>query len=504
MPQRQRNNLYVMLKPQFALHFRYKALSRNRVRKSPIMKISLSELDRDKIDRVSEAKITNYKSSFKRPDRDVADMGPVNPFHLPPRDKILPGKEFNRKVKKEPFIMSEPKTICDIDPTFYKIIEGRPIRQFVDVKVYMSDIRNIALTKSNIAYLRDQMIQIDTSFSVELEEYLKINELYTKTKNNFVRFAKESYMIAQMLQNQSEKKANELQTLVEHLEIYGFQFVKIRNELGNLGSTYDILHMYYRFLNNVAPLPWRKLHDKDYKKCSTHFSKQDPHQRVSTDEMTIDMYIKRYDLKNTKPKLYFEEPETLMQMFDTLSAQCLNYMQIDTFASQISSNIIKSRDYLKYLTAQEIEIYQFEVTNFTKELEWMKEQEIIHKNLFENLLNTAFYELYASYDSTKLFTCVQYVNTEIFGDPEDPNDSVAYLAQRLEDLYLEKTLELDGLDVEVVKEATTDVFAEDIRTMKMAKLAQRQLRECNILSKALFTSFEPPRQRKIIRKDKTT
>ncbi|XP_073948908.1 uncharacterized protein [Choristoneura fumiferana] len=481
---------------------KYKAMSRNRIRKSPVMKIPLSELDRDKVDRVTEHKITYYKSSFKVQDREVAEIGPVNPFHLPPRDKILPGKEFSRKVKKEPFIMSDPKTICDIDPTFYKIIEGRPIRQFVDVKVYMRDIRNIALTKSNIAYLRDQMIQIGTSYSVELEEYEKINKLCIKTKNNFVQFAKECYMFAQKLQEQSEKKANELQALAERLEICGFQFVKIRNEISNLGATYDILHLYYRFLTNVAPLSWRKLNDKEYnKKSSCHFSEQN---LVSADELTTDMYIKRYDLKSPRPKLYFQEPETLMHVFDRLSAQCLTYMQIDTFSSQISSSVIKRRDYLKHLAAQEIEEYQFQIANYAKELEWMKEQEIIHKNLFENLLNTAFYELYASYDSSKLFTCVQYVHMQIFGDPEDPKDSAAYLAQQLENLYVEITLGMDSLDVEVVKEATTELFAEDIRNMKMAELAQRQLRECNILSKALFTSFEPPRQQKRRKKEKTT
>lgn len=68
------------------------------------------------------------------------------------------------------------------------------------------------------------------------------------------------------------------------------------------------------------------------------------------------------------------------------------------------------------------------------------------------------------------------------------------LAQNIERRYVEIMSQFDDLDQKVVKIATKELFEEDRKMMKQALFAQRTLKECDILTKSLYSSFEPPRQ----------
>ncbi|XP_028159298.1 uncharacterized protein LOC114352051 [Ostrinia furnacalis] len=378
--------------------------------------------------------------------------------------------------------MSEPHTICDVDHTFYKIIEGRPLRQFDDIKVYMRNIRDITLFKANAAYLKDQIIQVDTSFAFENAEHKAIDRLFWKVKDYFVQFAKESYTTAKNIQKIAEDKARQLEAATEELEALCFNFVAVRNKLGVIIINFETLSKYRQFLNNLSPAAWREKYDQQYEETKSLVSAKESDYKTSA---TM--------LKDIAPKLFFTRPRQMSIIFDNLSRQCLSYMQIDVFASSLLASVMKSRDYLKVQVMEEIDELQDLVETYRGYVEFMEGKEQEAKVKFERVLENEFQTLYASYDASKLFTCLQYTNTQVFHGPEDPKDSIMTLMLHLERDYMELSSGLDDLNLEVVKQATSEFFSEDLKMMKRAHKAQRDLKECDILNKALYTSFEPPR-----------
>lgn len=446
------------------------------------MKISLDERPMCKKENVNPQFPIMPKTTFKKHERTVQDFGNRNPFDIPNCKRFFTKSRGFIKAKPEPFIMSEPHTICDVDHTFYKIIEGRPLRQLDDIKVYMRNIRDITLFKANAAYLKDQIIQIDTSFAFEYNEYTAIERLFTTCKDNFVKFAKESYTNAKNIQQLAEDIARKVDEVTEELESLSFRYVAVRNKVGVILVIFDTLSMYRQFLDSLSPVWWREKHVPGYdeKSLSAMVS-----QHVSNVKLTADV----------EAKLFFTKPKQISVIFDNLRRQCLTYMQIEVISSSLVSSVVKAKNVLKAQAMEEIDELQYLVGTYREYVKFMEVKEEEAKVKFQRVLINEFQALFCSYDSSKLFTCLQYTNTQVFHGPEDPKDDITTMMLHLEREYMELTSALDSLNQVVVKEATNDFFSEDLKMMRRAHKAQRDLKECAILSNALNKSFQPPKWR---------
>ncbi|XP_045494797.1 uncharacterized protein LOC123693655 [Colias croceus] len=437
---------------------------------------------------VKENKRYNIMQPSKQRDR--------NPFDIPWHKRVFTKCSKKKKNKPEPFIMDEPKSICDVDNEFYKIIEGRPIRSFIDIKVYMKTIRDILLTRANICYqTSDLIIQMDNATSEELEEYNKVAKLYASVKTSFIYFAQESYDTAKQCQKLAQEKANLVDIAIEKLNDYCFVGNRLRNEIENLIAILKTLSQYGQFLYTIAPVPWKEMHHRKFlrtRSVSTKLFATD--MSTPSDELDYQLFIPL--LKNDEPELYFKKPKEIIDVFDEMSKQCLNYMEMDVFTSNILRKVCSRRDYLKAIVKNETDEMEAIIEINKKQIHWLELKEAEYKDKFYRILMNEFQNLFASYEVTKLFTCLQYVHTQIFATSEDPKDSISTLAFNLEIIYLNLSSKLDDLDQTVVKEAKRELFAEDIKMMKQARLAQRTLKECDILTKNLYTSFEPSRRRR--------
>lgn len=171
-------------------------------------------------------------------------------------------------------------------------------------------------------------------------------------------------------------------------------------------------------------------------------------------------------------------------------------MEIEIFSNNILASVLNSKDYLKANITAEMNEVEYLIDKYEAHVIWIKNRETECKVLFEKLVRDKIESLYASYDITKLFTCVQYVSNRLFGSAEDPKDNISFLIRQIESLYIAITSGLDCLNQDIVKEAIRELFTEDIKIMKQAHIAQRTIKECDILSKALYTSFEPPRHKR--------
>ncbi|OWR42071.1 hypothetical protein KGM_202003 [Danaus plexippus plexippus] len=311
------------------------------------------------------------------------------------------------------------KTICDVDDTFYKIIEGRPLRQHVDVKVYMRNLRDITLYRANAAYIKDQIIQIDTNIVDESKLYDEITELYNETRTNFFTFVRENYNSAKKVQDCAETKSAELNDMMKQLDGLSFVHVNLNNRILSLASS-----------------------------------------------------------------------------FGTLFRQCLNYMQIENYSARILKPVLKARDKLESVILSEANEVTGLIEYYETQVKWMEEKEAEYIAKFNNLLFTKFHELYASYDATKLFTCIQYIHCQLFDVSVDPKDNITTMMLNIEKLFIKLTSDLDYMNQNVIKKVENEIFSSDIRMMKRAVKAQRSLKEFDILKKSLIASFQPPRNKR--------
>ncbi|KOB68884.1 Uncharacterized protein OBRU01_17665 [Operophtera brumata] len=472
-----------------------KELSKRRITRSKLMKIPNNEGKISNKENVNPQLINIKNNTYKIHDRDITDGNFPNPFDISNHQRIFSQRKGQRKVKPEPFIMSEPHTICDVDDTFYKVIEGRPLRQFTDIKVYVRNIRDITLSKANAAYLNDQILQFEMKHTFEMEQYNKINKLFEKTKMNFVNFVKHSYQEAKAIQKTAEDKVLEVAKINEQLQVFSSRYVQLRNQLSSFLFSIDTLSMYGKFLNSLSPDWWRAEFDHLNLPQISTTSQSDV---AVTSAASLDEY--KPSIATIVPHLYFEEPKQLMGVYDNMSRQCLNYMKINLFAANIVNTVHKSRDVLNAQVKAEIDEMEEFIVMYESKIKFTEQKELEYKRVFEKLLFSEFQRLYASPENIKLFTCVQFVNTKVFGGPEDPKDSVRTLMHGLEMHYMELSSKMDSLDPKIVNLATRQMFAKDINTMQRAYLAQRTLKECDILSKALYTSFEPSRTLKKFKK----
>ncbi|XP_059055565.1 uncharacterized protein LOC131849502 [Achroia grisella] len=472
-----------------------KEIFQKRVTKSHLMKIPFNERNiNSNEENYIPQEFHKRNNKFKLQEKNVAEHGTDNPFDLPPHSRLFSHKRLLRKIKPEPFIMSETRAICDIDNNFYNIIEGRSIRQFVDVKVYMGDIRDITLFKANAAYLEDQVIQLDSFYTFELTEYNEINTLFKKCKDNFIQCAKDSYCSAKNLQMEAEVKALEIEKVTEELEALSSKYVTLRNKLSDICANFDTLSRYRQFLNSLTPLWWQAQYGPKFMGRDL-FSYTASNIFSSSEISLVDSKVSLKMFKDVQLQLYFKKPDELMSIFENLCNQCLNYLNIEIFTKKILKIILNNKDILQARLHAELNELQEYIYIYSDLVKFTKEKEVHYKTVFEKILMNEFQNLFSSYDTIKLFTCLQYTHRRIFNTSEDPKDNIATLMLNMELLYIELTSGLDNLNQDVVKQATDEFFSKDLKNMTRAHKAQRSLKECDILMKALYASFEPPRRK---------
>lgn len=448
----------------------------------------------------NELPIINIKiATFKIHDREVKGDSFPNPFSIPAFKRIFGNSEneITRKVKPIPFIMSEPQTICNIDENFFKVIEGRPIRRFEDIKVYIRNLRDIVLSKANAAYLKDKILLVNALNEYELHEYTKIVNHYAETKTNFVRFARNSFNIAKELESMAELMASRIAKITDELDGYCFEYIKMKNQVLSIMYTFEVLMTYGKFLHLISPATWRIEFDNLNRNIEFSDNKQQDSQLVLLTTMaSLDEFKDKAAKYSTMPtRIYFREPKQVIELFENISEQCRNYMSINVNSTKLVKSCIKCRDSLKIAVKEDEDLMQDEIVAMKADLAYMEGRELEYKSAFEKLLHHSFYELYAGRENVKLFNCVQYVTTRIFGDFDDPKDTVSTLMRRIELEYMDLSLAMDYLDLATVKNATKQIYARDQIVMKQAHFAQRTLKECDIFKKCLVVSFEPSRSR---------
>lgn len=81
------------------------------------------------------------------------------------------------------------KTMVDMDPEFYTVVEGRPNRERGSVRDYIGHIRDLVRVRLKIGYNEDECVLVDEQFRLErqrLEQILAQQKQYVDLFDQFL------------------------------------------------------------------------------------------------------------------------------------------------------------------------------------------------------------------------------------------------------------------------------------------------------------------------------
>lgn len=410
-----------------------------------------------------------------------------------------------RDISKRLFLPEPPddvRAVVEIHPEFYTVIEGRPLRCFDDIKVYTNNIRSYAMNRQQIGYRRDLILKIDQSIVEEARQSDQIAENLKKHIKNFQKFLTEDYKKACYKVAKAEKVYADL--VAKNSEFLGYvsALSMMNNILFKLDAIRGTLKIYRRYLIFVAPISWRQIYDETLygKVQSIQFEEGDFATDNDLEEpLGIDKIVEAAKIEFKKPlpnSMYFKKPDQMMYLFRTMELQSREYLQQLAKTDAPFRMLTERIRQLKLVTKQELDYFQYYIDNINKEITRETYNENHLQEKFFRILQESFYDSVASPSTLKLKICIEYVYEQVFGKCEEGHQSIQDPMKILEVMYEDYNLRLDSLDFKIVNQARNDFFAQDLKMMKNAYNAERELRAFREMTNAMNKAFLPPKKYK--------
>ncbi|KAJ2944278.1 hypothetical protein O0L34_g18264 [Tuta absoluta] len=447
-------------------------------------------------------KLLSYIKWSDRNEKVLLRQCAVKPLHLKDNFKIAATRDLSQRL----YIKDMPdniKTVLEIHPEFYTVIEGRPLRRFDDIKVYLTNIRGYAMARQQIGYRRDLYLKLSQDMSDETEEYNNISENIRTHIKHFQSFLTEDYKKALAKVAKAEKIHQELQAKISEYIGFVIELTLINNVLFKLDSIRNVLKTYRTYLLFAAPLYWREAFDETFKKLSVQFSEGEfvTHSgEFATDNdlvntLDIEKIVEEaiVELRHPPPAyMYFKLPEEMMYLFRTMELQSREYLIQLSKTDAPYKLLLHQIKKFKVSTKRELDFAQYYIDKIKIETDRELYNELYLKEKFMRILNETFYDTVCSPETLKLKICIEYVYEQIFGKCEEGHQTLRDPMKILEVLYEEYNLKLDKLDFQIVTEAQKDFFKQDLEMMKEAYHAERELREFYLMTESLKKAFLPP------------
>ncbi|XP_023940347.1 uncharacterized protein LOC112047450 [Bicyclus anynana] len=442
-------------------------------------------------------KLLSYIKYSDRKEKLMSRSRWMQPLHLKDNLRIAATRDISERL----FIEEPPddvRAVVEIHPEFYTVIEGRPLRCFDDIKVYINNIRSYAMNRQQIGYRRDLILKIEHNLIIENNEHDKIVVGLKQHIKNFQKFLTEDYKRSCARVSKAEKVYADLVAKNSEFLGYATQITILNNILFKLDAIRSVLKMYRSYLIFVAPLSWRRLYDEKLKdkiqslQFETDTFKTD-NDLVDTLDIDRMVEVAKQELQNPYPPyIYFNLPEQMLYIFRTMELQSREYL-IQLSKTGSPYKLLQDRiQHLKMATKQELDYFQFYIDSINHEIDRENYNEIHLQNKFFRILNTNFYDSVASPSTLKLKICIEYVYEQVFGKCEEGHQNLQDPMKILEVMYEDYNLRLDSLDFNIVNQARNDFFAQDLKTMKNAFMAQRELRAFYEMTVAMNKAFLPP------------
>lgn len=251
----------------------------------------------------------------------------------------------------EPIKDSDLKTIIDIDPAFYSLVEGRPIRQSKSIHEYKKCIKDVAMKRTIHAFLVDEILRIDRGIESERNIYETAYKHFEEYQNSFDKFLAHDNNKTIAIMQRSDALAKELANQNEEFKKANYEMASLKSKLQYIDETLMILLSFQNFLNKASPILWQESHNI---KLDTKYSE------ICTIDSDIFKEIDKHVIEKRlldlpPPHLFFETPEQLLIVFGYLEKQNLNYLLVTEELNSEKNRFLRTLETLKKLMRQELE-----------------------------------------------------------------------------------------------------------------------------------------------------
>ncbi|XP_050352043.1 uncharacterized protein LOC126774521 [Nymphalis io] len=318
-------------------------------------------------------KLLSYIKYSDRKEKLISKNRLYQPLHLKDNLRIAATRDISERLfVGEP--IDDVRAVVEIHPEFYTVIEGRPLRSFDDIKVYVNNIRNYAMNRQQIGYRRDLIMKIEQNIVDESKEYDDIVIKLKQHIKDFQRFLTEDYKISCAKVSRTEKVYAEL--LAKNSEFLGYvsKLTILNNILFKLDAIRSILKIYRSYLIFVAPLSWRQMYDENlkHKLQSIQFETEEfvtDNDLVETMDIDRMIELAKQELRDPHPPhIYFTRPQQMIYLFRTMELQSREYL-IHLSKTDVPHRQLKDRiRQLKKTTKQELDYFQYYIDSIKNEI----------------------------------------------------------------------------------------------------------------------------------------
>lgn len=254
----------------------------------------------------------------------------------------------------EPVADGDIKTINNVDPAFYSLVEGRPIRSNKSIRVYKKNIKTIAMKRTVHGFLIDEILRINREIKSEQCIYEKAYEHFEEYQKSFDKFLAHDNNKTIAIMQRSDALAKELTNQNEKLKKANYEMASLKSKLQYIEETLMILLSFQNFLHKASPTLWQNSHSikLDIKYSEIFIIDCDVFKEI--DKKLIEKRLSGLPA----PQLYFDCPEQLLTIFELLEKQNLNCLLLTEELNSAKNRFLKTVDVLKILLREELDYIQ--------------------------------------------------------------------------------------------------------------------------------------------------
>ncbi|XP_075979214.1 cilia- and flagella-associated protein 100-like [Anticarsia gemmatalis] len=417
-------------------------------------------------------------------------------------DKIKKKKSARRDTRKtiagiklppiEPIREGEIKTIVDVDPSYYSLVEGRPIRPNTSLNEYKQNIKNVAMKRTIHGFMVDEILRIDKDIKSERNIYETAYKHFEEYQNSFDKFLAHDNNKTIAIMQRSDALAKELTNQNEENKKANYEMASLKSKLQYIDETLMILLSFQNFLNKASPILWQNSHDIKLDTKYTEIFTTDSDIFKKIDKAGIEKRL----IELPPPQLYFETPEQLLVIFGLLEKQNLNYLLVTEEFNSEKNRFIKTLEVLKKLMRLELEYIQEKIHEMENMITWNENREVEVKEIFFRILEDKVRYLISSDTALQILNYVEFAYEQLIAPNEIKLSSID-MALALEREYDNLMLDISAYDLDLIKQIEKETYENGIREIKQAKEAATLLKDVDKLSKRLKASFEPSRRKRL-------
>ncbi|XP_019762229.2 coiled-coil domain-containing protein 38 [Dendroctonus ponderosae] len=424
-----------------------------------------------------------------------------------PSHKDRQSKDLLQRLYVEQPAIQTMKSILDIAPEYFKVVEGRPIPDRLDIRKYIDVVRDTLRTKIVNGYREDDIMLIEENLLLEQKVIESIKENYNQYVNAFEEFLYRDHTSSMQLLKESEQAARGAYDKYEEYKAVAKKYGAVRSSLYNSEEKWRNCQMYEKFLFLVSPFNWRYQRRGATKAATTSPNEcnEDLEENlfgkyrlsVAEKEVSLNDLILKFNQEyqeSLPPELYFTNPEQLLDVFRFMEMQNLNSL---LHSEELALPLEQVREGMR----RAAEMFDDEITSLRDSIDkleggisWEEERAKYLEDLALKLIGNEFKKLVMDDEVLNLHVFVEEVYETRIG-PNDANLSMEDMMRSIEARYRHELLALDKVPADQVALLESGCYAEQMMVMRLAERAAKQYAELEQLTHKLNRAFAPPFQK---------